>query len=139
MACALTKATSKTSPRRRSDVSRKGDNQFARKSGDVAATSPAVAATSPQSPWSPAGLGDVAETSPQSRTKLVSATSPQLMGTSWRRLRDMLETGKCLPKSKMFEFPATPRRPCYVSEMSPQPAAGAPEAVLDWGGGGAKT
>ena len=57
--------------------------------------------------------GDVAETSPQSRTKLVSATSPQLMETSRRHLRDLLETGKSLQKKKSntFEFPATPRRP----------------------------
>ena len=141
---ASTRATRETkkwlalSPRRRlTDVSRQGDNQFARKSRGrhrnvtrrllSCATSPAVAtvgqaasrrsrrnvtATSPQSPWSPAGLGDVAETSPQSWTKLVSVTSPQL-----RRRGDVCETcwrlGKFSTKKKsnMFEFPATPWRP----------------------------
>ena len=85
MAGVLTKATSR---RRRGDVSRQGDNQFARKvrgrrrrdvsgsRGDVfsvAVTSPAVSkvgqAPSPQRLVSLLGLQQVSE-SPQSRTKL---------------------------------------------------------------------
>ena len=55
-----------------------------------------VATSAPQRLLSLLGLQQVSETSPQSRTKLVSATSPQLMETSRRRLRDLLETGKSL-------------------------------------------
>ena len=114
MACALTKETS----RRR--LQTRWQPWFARKSRgrlrDVSETYSQLRRrlcdVSGRSPWSPAGLGDVAE---MSRTKLVSATSPQLMETSRRRLRDLLETGKVSKKSpqksNMFEFPATPRRP----------------------------
>ena len=66
-----------------------------------------VAATSSQSPWSPAGLGDVTETSPQSLTNLVSTTDEDVAETS---PRPCLDWKKSPPKkSNMFEFPATPR------------------------------
>ena len=65
---------------------------------------------SPQRLLSLLDVQQVSETSPQSRTKLVSTTSPQLMETSRRRLRDLLETGKSLNKSNIFEFPASRRR-----------------------------
>ena len=123
MACALTKATPGRRPRRL-------QTRWQPIPPEVAGTSPAVAATSPQSPWSPAGLGDVAETSPLSRTKLVSATSPHLMETSRRRLRDLLETEKCLQKSEHVwisrDSPETRlvsrRRRGDVAETSPQSA-----------------
>ena len=109
MACALTKATPGRRPKRLRDVSRQGDNQFARKSRgrrhDVSGSRRNVSSVSSRSRRR---CGDVVETSAQSRTKLVSATSPQLMETSPRPAGDWKKSPQ---KSNMFEFPATPRRP----------------------------
>ena len=127
MTCALTKVTPGRRPRRLGDVTETSPDKVTTNSPgrcrDVAVTSPAVATTSPQHLLSLLGLQQVLETSPQSQTKLVSATSPQLMETSPRPAGDWKKSPK---KSNMFEFPTTPRRPGYspgdVTETSPQSA-----------------
>ena len=113
MACALTKATP------------------GRRLGDVAETSPDKMTTN--SPESRGGRHRDVSGSHRNvfSVSLVSATSQQLMETSRRRLRDLLETGKSLQKNRTrLNFPRLPGDPTIVSrrrrgdiaETSPQPA-----------------
>ena len=70
-----------------------------------------VAATYLQSPWSPAGLGDISETSQRRRGDVSPVADKISRRNWWRRRGDFSETcwrlEKVSKKSNMFEFAAT--------------------------------